>query len=291
MIGKLKTIGAIALFAVIITTANAPASDGTLPRVVSTSVCADQFVLMLAHPTQIAGLSVHATNPDISPLADKAIGFPIVGDSVEQILASDTQIVILDTWGHHRKASFLTRMGFKILRVPDANSLSEIEQATRGFGEAIGRPTKGAEVAKLFATARQNALDQASSGHRPLAVYFLPSGSSPGEGTFVDDLFEHAGFRNYAADLGVTGWQHIDLEALLDRPPEVMILSFRDRFARSARTGFAKHPQYRSLVDKSPTIEIRSADWICAGPFVTNVLDALVSGRTRITKQQSDEPG
>ncbi len=291
MIGKLRTIGSIVLFAVTIVTANAPASDGTLPRVVSTSVCADQFVLMLAHPSQIAGLSVHATNPDISPLAEQAIGFPIVGDSVEQILASDTQIVILDTWGHHRKASFLERMGFKIVRAPDANSLSEIEQVTRTFANAIGRPNKGSEIAARFANVRRKALDLASSGHRPLAVYFLPSGSSPGEGTFVDDLFEHAGFRNYAADLGVTGWQHIDLETLLDRPPEVMVLSFQDRFARSARTGFAKHPQYRSLVDRSPAIEIKSADWICAGPFVTKVLDALVDGRARITKQQSDEPG
>src|SRR5262245_2374330 len=56
----------------------APALAGApaLPRVASLSVCADQYLLALADPSQIAGLSVDATDPALSFYAAKAGAFP-----------------------------------------------------------------------------------------------------------------------------------------------------------------------------------------------------------------------
>ncbi len=254
------------------------ASETVLSRIVSTSVCIDQFALMVADPEQIAGLSVHAANPDISPMWADAASLPLVGDSLEDLLVSGADLVILETWEHHRQAPLLHRLGFRTFAMPSADSYDDIAQVTVTFADAIGQPERGKALASELRAVRDR-ISFLLPEQKPSAVYFLPSGSSPGEDTFVHDLLEIAGFTNYAASQGIRGWRHLDLETLLHNPPDVFILSFSDRFALSARSGFARHPRYRRLIAISPTIEIESADWICAGPFVTRVIETLAKAR------------
>ena len=278
LIGKHNCFATALLLALIGLSVNSGQASERLPKLVSTSVCTDQFVLMLAAPEQIAGLSVHATNPDISPLADRATKFPLIGDSVEQIMASGGDMVVMEPWSAHRKSSFLERMGFQIVRLETANSYAGIKDVTRRFAQKVGRADAAEQLIARMESAERQA-QMALTKDKPEAVYFLPSGSAPGANTFVHDLLTLAGYKNYAARQGIYGWQHINLETLLKDPPDIFILSFTDRFSRSARAGFAKHPKYRQLLASSPNITIKSADWICAGPFVTAALKALVEGR------------
>ena len=53
----------------------APAADPPR-RVVSFNICADQLVVALADPAQIAGLSPYATDPTLSAVAGEARAFP-----------------------------------------------------------------------------------------------------------------------------------------------------------------------------------------------------------------------
>jgi len=52
-----------------------PASAQAPWRVVSFNLCADQLVVALADPEQIAGLSPYAADPNLSVVADKARAF------------------------------------------------------------------------------------------------------------------------------------------------------------------------------------------------------------------------
>ena len=288
LIGKHNTLVIVLLVTLIGFSVTSVKANERLPRLVSTSVCTDQFVLMLAAPEQIVGLSVHATNPDISPLADRARQFPGIGDSVEEIMATGADMVVLETWSNHRKSSFLTRMGFQTVNLETANSYADIKDVTRRFAATIGRSNAAEKLVSQMARAEAEARKTHTS-QKPEAVYFLPTGSAPGTNTFVHDLLALAGFENYAARQGISGWQHINLETLLRDPPDVFILSFTDRFSRSARTGFAKHPKYRQLLTTFPNITIKSSDWICAGPFVTSALQTLVRGRMEKTLTLSSE--
>ena len=293
LIGKHNTLIIALLLTLVGFSVNSGQASEKLPKLISTSVCTDQFVLMLAAPEQIAGLSVHATNPDISPLADRAKQFPSVGDSVEEIMATGGDLVVLETWSNHRKSSFLKRMGFQIVNLETARSYEDIKGVTRRFAATIGR----SDAAQNLVARMERAETQARKAHtaqKPEAVYFLPTGSAPGRDTFVHDLLTLAGFENYAARQGISGWQHINLETLLREPPDVFVLSFTDRFSRSARTGFARHPKYQQLLTTYPNITIKSSDWICAGPFVTRALQTLVQGRLEksltLSSERSAEP-
>ena len=68
-------LAAAALVCVFAAGDQAAAETAAPRRVVSFNICADQLVVALADPAQIAGLSPHATDPTLSAVADEARAF------------------------------------------------------------------------------------------------------------------------------------------------------------------------------------------------------------------------
>ena len=57
-------------------------------RIVSFNVCADQLVVALADPAQIAGLSPYAADPAVSTVAEKARDFRRLGWQAKSTIRS-----------------------------------------------------------------------------------------------------------------------------------------------------------------------------------------------------------
>ena len=70
-------------------------ASGPAPRkIVSLNLCADQYLLALADRGQIAGLTRNADNPQMSAAAAQTRGLRILGQSAEEILAIDPDLVV-----------------------------------------------------------------------------------------------------------------------------------------------------------------------------------------------------
>src|SRR5579864_590412 len=63
-------------------------------RIVSLNTCADGYLIALADPNQIAGLTRFARDPSLSPQAMQARQLPITNGSIEDVLARDPDLVI-----------------------------------------------------------------------------------------------------------------------------------------------------------------------------------------------------
>ena len=61
-------------------------------------ICADQLVLALADPEQIAGLSPYAADPSLSVVAEKARAFPRLDWQAESTIALGPDLVLI---GHN----------------------------------------------------------------------------------------------------------------------------------------------------------------------------------------------
>lgn len=64
-------------------------------RIVSFNICADQLVVALADPSQIAGLSPYATDPAVSTVAEKARAFRRVNWQAESTIPLDPDLVLV----------------------------------------------------------------------------------------------------------------------------------------------------------------------------------------------------
>ena len=87
----LTRLSAVACLTLMATVAEA----NSLPqRIVSMSLCSDQYVLSLVDPSRVAGITLSGSLPEYSNVADQAGGIPIHRGSAEEIIALKPDLVV-----------------------------------------------------------------------------------------------------------------------------------------------------------------------------------------------------
>ena len=254
-----------------------PAAADPLPRVASTSLCADQFVLGLATPEQIVSVSWQATGP-LSLYADRAEGYPQNRGEAEELLYLDADIVLLDSWRARETGALLERFGVTVVEIPPVNSFEEIRTLTLAVADSIGRPEAGrAAVTEMDAVLA--AAEQAAVGEPPLAAYYRPGGGSAGSGTFVDAALNAAGLRNLKAEIGEPGWGPLSLEAVVTRQPDLFVISFFDTAYVGRSITFSRHPLLAEMMAETPVVTVPGRAWVCGGWFLADAVDTIVGQR------------
>ena len=64
-------------------------------RIVSFNICADQLVVALADPGQVAGLSPYAADPTLSAVAEEARAFRRIAWHAESTIPLDPDLVLV----------------------------------------------------------------------------------------------------------------------------------------------------------------------------------------------------
>jgi len=247
------------------------------PRVASIGVCADQYVLALAAPEQIVSLSRQATDPALSLLAEKARGYPRNRGSAEEILAAGAEVVVGEPWMDRSTMEILKRLGVRMATIGLTDDWEEIFRQTLAVARIMEREEEGKALVAEIA-ARRARLSALRPERAPLAVYLQPGGGSAGTGTFIDTLIRDAGMRNFATEIGLRGWGRVDLETLVEHPPEVLISSFFEHVGESLSTAYAHHPVFRRLAASVPAINVPGRDWVCSGWILIEAAERLARG-------------
>lgn len=258
-------------------------------RVMSLDYCADQFLLALGDRDQIAAVSRDVSN-ERSYLAAEAKGLPQSGDSVEEIVSRDPDLVLRVWGGGYRADEMLARFQVPVVTIPFTQTPEDLRRSIRDVGRALGHPDRAeAMIARmdrrLAAVAdRWRLLPEA---RRPLAIYITPGGVSAGAGTMVDAMMQAAGVRNLTAIEGGTGWPSIDLERLLLESPEAVVLGFQDlAYNTAGRWQLGRHDALRAFIAARPTAEIPSRVLACSAWYfvdgVETIFNRLVAPRLAI---------
>lgn len=195
-------------------------------RVVSQTVGTDELLLALADPSQIAALSHLAKDPTFSPVAAEAARHACLstGDA-ESILKFRPDLVLLASYTRAETKALLQRTGVRLLILEKFDSLDDLYANARTIASALGHPDR-AEAAIRAWRQRVAALQKQLAGVRPVRV--LPASTFPftaGAGTTFQDVCEHAGALNVAAEAGLKGHQPTPTEKLLTWNAEVLVAS------------------------------------------------------------------
>lgn len=258
---------------------SAPATAGadTLPRIASTALCGDLWVLSLADRDQILSLSERATGP-YSAMADQARGLPQNRGSVEELLMSDADLVVTGHGTPTQMRRVLERFGFAELSLKAASDLSALAAKAPVIGAAFGHPRRGAELGVAM-TARLVALAPPPGVHRPLAIYYRPDGGGAGAGTIVDGAIAAAGYDNLQARIGPPGWRGVPLEQVVMTPPEAFVVSYFDNDKPSARATLGRNPVLTRASAQGKVLAVPGKFWPCDHPVVVEAVEALVEAR------------
>lgn len=260
------------LLLLLICAAFARAADPAPRRIVSLNLCTDQIALALVPRERIAMLSQLAADPTLSWQAERAHGIARYDGSVERIVELDPDLVLAGSLASVSSVAVLRRLGYRVetIEMPEtvAASLAFIETTAALLGEAPA----GSALASLTRQ-RLDAVREAMRGRPPeLALVYLPNGLSPGAGTLKDELMVLAGWRNLAAERGITGYGSLGLEDLVSHAPQAMLFDAVDLQHASLAQALLRHP---ALGDHIRSLTIPTATWICGGPQIAEAAERL----------------
>jgi iron complex transport system substrate-binding protein len=199
-------------------------------RVVSQTVGTDELLLALADPGQIAALSRFARDPAFSVDAKQAAAYPkLERDDAESVIRFQPDLVLAASYTEPETLTLLRRAGVKLIVAEQFESLEDVYSNIRTLGAALGHSDRAGE---LIRTTRARVIDLARklNGVKPVRI---------------QDLCDHAGAINVAAEAGLVGHARTPDERLLTWNPEVLIAS--DNEGPDLVTRLRQVPAYKHL--------------------------------------------
>ncbi|RJG54875.1 ABC transporter substrate-binding protein [Sphingobium terrigena] len=233
-------------------------AHATPRRIVSLNVCADQYLVALADPAQIAALSSNARDPELSAAADKARAYRVLRRASEEVLAIRPDLILGYPIGPNMVAGAPPGQ-WTTLGLASADSYGAILDQIRQVARAVGHPDRGE---RLIAQMHRDLAALPKAKRSGVAAYYQRRGYMTGTGTLVDDLIRRMGLTNLAAKLGKPALAQVPLEAMVAARPDWLIVESGSEAVVDQGTEMLQHPAIKSI----PRISLPQSWTVCGGP-------------------------
>jgi iron complex transport system substrate-binding protein len=246
-----------------------PSTDPRPLRIVSLDYCADQFVLKLADPAQIAAVSHDAVKP-FSFMRAAAADVRRIRPSVEDAMALGPDLAVRAYGGGPNTEAFLKRLGVPVLQLGFADTIEDVRANIAQVAKALGQPERGAAlIAEMDARLAIPPDPQTPQ----TALYLTPGGVTSGQGSLIDAIIRAAGLANFQNE---PGWREIPLERLASAQPDLIAAAFFTQTHRHQDIwSAARHPLITNAMTDRPVAQLDSA-WIsCGGWFLVEAVERL----------------
>ena len=285
MAGRAKSLGACgaaAAFLMFAPLAHAQAPREPPPRrVVSANVCADQLLLALADPAQIASLSAFAADPAQSYLAAQARAFPRGAGSGETILRVAADLVLTGAYDRAFTRALLAGRGLRFLALAPWTSFAQGEAQIATLAGALGHPDRGDALVRAIEDALARLAAQAATRRAHPTTLVLERRGYVEGGGLLGELAARAGLRDARPALGLAQGGFARLEALVADPPGALIelrpAGGADESPSDQGLAFLAHPALARVLPAARRIRIEGRLAACGGPSTPALVDAFAA--------------
>ena len=247
-------------------------------RIVSLNMCADQLLVALADPGQIAALTEWARDPHLSAVADRAQAFAFTHRSAEEVLALHPDLVIGAPARTKAVLAPLKAQGVRMVELPRGEGVAGIEQSITTVAAAIGHPARGT---RLIARMRGDlARIGTAPGRGRVAAYYQRQGYLTGTGTLVDDMMRRVGLVNLAGTLGRSALSKLSLEEMALARPAFLVMDSGTRAVADRGPAALHHPLLDAAVPVERRLYVPQALTVCGGPDYPRAV-ALLADQVR----------
>jgi iron complex transport system substrate-binding protein len=236
------------------------------PRIVSTSLCGDTYVLEKTPHDQIAALSWQSGDAlSLAPL--ELQNLPKANDDIEYLLALNPTLVVFGPGEGLKAGPVLKKAGIDTLQIGWGESLADVNANRQKLANTLGYQIDNED------------LNTPMYINPPRVLYLSRAGGTAGPGTYVNAAIEAAGGLNI---IKTKGWHTPDPEMLAGLHPDLIITSFFDHGYESINATGLRHRLVQEKLNKTPHVNVPGGLWPCAGPglstatrIITNAIDGL----------------
>jgi len=256
------------------------AASSALPRVVSINICADQWLMLLAEPVQIAALSNLSRDEHGSYFHREAQHYPQAEPTAENLLALQPDIVITGPYTSRHTLSLLGELGISVETLPVANSFEDMLSNAELVGRLLRRDDQAAAIVRSV-RGRLQQLKIKADGLRKtgvnarIAVYDA-NGYTVGRQTIRGEAIEFGGWHNIASEVNIQNYGVLGLEQLLWLSPQAFLASPYSSDTYSRAQYLSQHPAIRQSGLNPEVVNVPSTLTLCAGPWTVDVVEQLI---------------
>jgi iron complex transport system substrate-binding protein len=251
-------------------------------RVVSFNLCADQLVLALAEPQQIAGLSPYAADASLSVLAKEAQPYPRLDWDAEATISFAPDLVLVGPTHRTVMQRTLRALGLRLVEVELITDIEAARTQIRSVAALLGQPQRGQALVGQLDAARA----RLAAAPRPpvsTALVVERGGYAAGPASLAASLLQEAGLKPPpGAPHGYGGY--VPLEALLTLRPDLLVIKDPPSQPTDQGALFFTHPAVRALYPPGRRIALPSRYTLCGGPALVAALDYLTEVLTGLAK-------
>lgn len=257
------------------------AADADVPRrVVSFNLCADQLVVALADPSQIAGLSPYAADAGLSVVAEEARRFRRLDWQAEATILLQPDLVFVGPNDRPVTRRVLAAQG---LRVVETAFVTDLESARRQIvkvADLLGQSERGARLVEKLDAARAR-LAARRQKQLLTALVVERGGYTQGPSSLAATLLATAGLvPPPGAPAGYGGF--IPLEKLLTLKPDILFVKDPPQYPQDQGALYFMHPAVQALYPPERRIALPTRYTMCGGPALVAAFDYLADALGRM---------
>jgi iron complex transport system substrate-binding protein len=221
-------------------------------RIVSLNLCADQLLVALADPGQIAALTDLSRDPAMSAVARRAATLPVARGAAEAVLALRPDLLLASPGTSSATMAHL-RGRYVEVDLPPADRYADIVGQVRTVAAAVGHPDRGEALIRRM-DARLARI--ARTGRGRIAASYQRRGYLTGTGTLTDELMMLA---------------QVPLEQMALARPDFLLIESDSEGVVDQGTEMLHHPVLRS----TPRLRLPQAWTVCGGPAYVLAAESL----------------
>ncbi|AOS95812.1 corrinoid ABC transporter substrate-binding protein [Microbulbifer aggregans] len=267
------------LLAALLCTASSVAAE----RIASLNLCLDQLLLDWVDHERIVSVTWLSANDHYrrAPLPEHVA---LNRGHAEELLGLEPDLVLVGQYGAGRAAERLRQLGVRVVTIPDAYNLAQLQQQLQVLGSELG---ENAELSHQSRRLKQ-ILQQPLPAEPVSAMILSANNITYGSGMLEHELLERAGFRNLAPELddGNSGQlQRVMLEQVIAAEPDLLVLYGGEQAFALAHLA-ARHPVMRRYVDSGRVFTLPAELGFCPALVAADVLEDLKQKRESLVRQQ-----
>lgn len=231
-------------------------------RVASLNMCADEYLLLLARPAEVASISRLSRDPADSSLWRIGRRFPENRGDLESALPARPNLLLTMGGGGRATALIAKRMGLKTVDLPFPATIADVERNLVQVAAALGDARRAIPWSRRLGALRRTQDAPAD------AIFLGAGGNSIGATSLEAQWMLLAGLRQRSLPGG-----RASLELLATDPPAVLLRSSYRRNERSLGQSWLDHPLAKPK--RSRILMTDGRPWTCAGPLMVEEIVRL----------------
>jgi len=250
-----------------------PAAADTPRRVASFNLCADQLVVALADPEQIAGLSPYATDPGLSVVAREAQRYRKLDWQAESTIVLQPDLVLVGPNDRSVTRRMLASQGLRVVAVDFVTDIENARTQIREMAKLLGHSDRGEKLVAALDAAQARLAARRSITSRT-AIVVERGGYAQGPASLAAALLNEAGLRSPpGAPKGYGGF--IPLEKLLMMKADIVFVKDPPAAPNDQGALYFMHPAMEALYPPERRIALPTRFTMCGGPALVAAFDYL----------------